>query len=190
MDTLAPNNLTNGDTVDNILQHLPGFVALSDRQKKVIEQMLEIQKQADVGVREAMQQIDTWYCHAAALAVECGSFESRILTRIPKNYQACEGKALLNCKSYHKLQNFLDELKPPFVLHMLTQFPDNYLVQHSMISLGRYDNEHYVWEKRAAGEPFMISSVKNLVEIFPGMGWGKRKFTFSTIESVLKRESW
>lgn len=171
--------------MSDLLLQLPGFLRLNTAQQAVILKTLKIQSDSQAGNLEAIEAVKRWYCHASALAVECGSFDDRILTHIPEGYQACEGTALFNCSKASRLNDFLNGFEAPFVLHMIVQSDSNYLVHHSLIALGQFQDTYYVWEKRAAGKPFMLSTTDELVSTFPKFVWGKRHFVYHSISDFI-----
>ncbi len=150
---------------------------LTRKQIRLIKLSLTIQKLAEKPYNKLSQKfIDDWYCHAAIAAIILEDFDSILLNKenlltTPENFLSWS-RGDQQVTDAHQIVFSLATVPTPAVIHLTNIKRGKEIAFHTILYLGIQNHQFIFFEKVAAGKPFQLSTLNNILENNQGYDWG------------------
>lgn len=150
---------------------------LTPKQIRLIKLSLAIQKLAEKPYNKLSQKfIADWYCHAAIAAIIIENFDSILLNKenlltTPENFLSWSRGNQQITDAYQIVFN-LAEVPTPAVIHLTNIKKDKEIAFHTILYLGIQNYQFVFFEKVAAGKPFQLSTLDDILKNNQGYYWG------------------
>jgi len=140
----------------------------------MIWEAMATQGKANKGHKPSVDFIDKWYCHAAIAAIEYGEYSPKILAKIPPSFIKCDFYHNEVVIDWYRIYSQFISLKTATAIHLMNMESDgSYLICHTILFLGFTNlGQAVFWEKKAATQPFRLSTLETIIEDYPNYFWG------------------